>query len=170
MIKKGMILSLCLGFLLLLFVTACTTTTGATGTSPSLVAADEMHVIFKDVFGLSSEGGYLQAIMLNDDVQHLYVRLFGGLGQIGFSYSFISDGSIVICITQEHYTEPFYMMPPGVLHRRSIERERFLLLGERLYIIEAEGDELQEATEEVRNQVIEGMNDFMAILAIPKLD
>ena len=160
--KKSMVLSLCASFLLLLLVDACTAAEGATGSSPLSSTTDEPSIIYKDVFGLSSEGGHLQAIMLNGDVQHLYVRLFGVLGQVGFNYFFTNDDSVVICITRENYTEPFYMMPPGILHMSSIDRERFILLGDRLYSITVEGDELHEAVEEIRYQVIEQMNDFIA--------
>ena len=165
MVKKRVVLSICLGVLVLFFVVSYATTR-ATGTSAPPPVIDEPSVIFKEVTDLSSGGGYLQAIMSDDDIQHLYVRLYGVMGQVGFSYSFIGDNSVIIYITRENYTEPFYLMPPGVLHVSSIERERYLLFGDRFYIIIAESSELHETTEEVRNKIIEEMNGFIERVSV----
>jgi len=144
---------------MLLFITACAM---AEASQPSS-ATDEPRVIIKDIFGLSSEGGYLQAIILSDEMQHLYIRLFGVMGQVGFNYSFFNDSSVIICITHKNYIEPFSLMPPGVLHVSSIDRERFLLLGDRLFIITTEDYEPREATEEVRNKIVEQMKSFISL-------
>ena len=126
-------------------------------------ANSNTQVIFQDVFGLSSEGGYLQAIMSDDNLQYLYVKLFGVLGQIEFRYSFIGD-SVIISITQENYTKPFYMMPSGELHISSTERAVYILLGGTLYLIPAESDELIETTAEMRDEIVDQMNQFIALI------
>jgi len=173
MIKsKKLLLCLCL----LIILSACTTTeayylgsvtdfdyTRRTNQSLELLN-EEPTVVFQSIFGLSPEGGYLRAIMVNDSLQHLYVRIFGTLGQAVYAYSFTNSDMVIISVEYKNYTQPFYMMPPGILEMRSFDAESYILVGDTLYVIGFESDELTEAEAELKSKIVNQMDNFIALI------
>ena len=158
-LKIVFLFSLCL--CLVAFFSACSVTQEGNLPLATEKAVEEPTVIFQDVFGYSTEGGYLQAVILNEKMQYIHVCLFGEMGQNWFEYAF-GDDRIVISLTTQNYTQPFYVDPENIL-TESIEKEQYLFMNEKLYNIVKYGSELYEVSEETYDEVINTMSTFIEI-------
>ncbi|MCL2638147.1 MAG: hypothetical protein FWD48_07205 [Oscillospiraceae bacterium] len=116
-------------------------------------------VIYKDIYDYSSEGGYIQAVLLNDDIKYLHVKIFGETYRSNFNYSF-NENNVIISIVRENYTQPFYIEPEAVLIK-SIEREMYLLENDKLYEIVNASGVMNELSDEKRNEIVDLMNSFV---------
>ena len=116
-------------------------------------------IIYKDVPDLSTDGGYIQAILFDDEIKYIHVKIFGETFQSSFHYSFIED-RIVISIVRENYTQPYYIDPES-MYIGSIERESYLLLEDKLYEIVGASDLMHEEDDEKYEAVKKLMNIFI---------
>ena len=135
--------------------------------SPPMVEnemAGEPRLIAMNIEEASSHGGYLQAIIVNGQVQYIYARIFGVMGQVAFNYSFVDGNSVFISIMDYHYNMPQAFDVPHITTISHTETERFFLTGDRLYIIPVESNEMREADDGRRERVIWGIETFMEMV------
>lgn len=138
--------------LVCIFMTACASTRQAEVNS-------EPQIIYKDIYEYSTEGGFIKAVVIDEEIQHIYVKLYGETGQYSEEYSFGNNIVTIFCV-RENYNQPFYMDPDNI-SISSVEYSQYLLINNVLYDYTAGNDELHEVDEATSDRVLQGMDNFI---------
>ncbi|MCL2634384.1 MAG: hypothetical protein FWD34_07735 [Oscillospiraceae bacterium] len=122
------------------------------------LSTDIPIIIKRDINNYSTEGGYLQAVTVNNEIQYLYVQIFGEMFQCSYSYFFNSD-NIILLTVRENYVQPFYI--DSSIHIKNIERQHYMFVNEALFEITNEYDTLNELDSQKYQEMSALMNSFI---------
>jgi hypothetical protein len=122
-------------------------------------------IVYKDMKGLSSEGGKGELWYFNNSLIKMEIHLYASMGQSSITYDF-SDSHIAININQMYYEEEF-----NVEKIDYFENKKYIIVSQNLYLLDDGTEQMVLCSNEEKDKIVKELLDYGKALEVEmKLD